>query len=364
VPELRGDERLQLRRAGIEGARGSLVRWGATGGLRAPVFSRISLFFLLLCLLPLSACITVNLPVGGLRPLEETVVFGDSGPKILLIGIDGTLNESDELLPFGMGRESAVALVREQLDRARGDDAVRAILLRINSPGGSASASEQIYSEILRFKHERGVPVVAQLMGTAASGGYYVAMAADEVRAHPTTVTGSIGVIFAGVSFAGLMEKLGVEDQTLTAGEYKDVGSPLRRMKPEERAQLQAVLDDLHHRFLDVVAAGRPALSRERIARVADGRILSAAQALDAGLVDALGGIEEAAERAKARAGLTEARVVSYHRPREWASNLYNAAPAGRMPIVDLIPRGLLGPVPEPGFHYLWRPGSWRPEGD
>ena len=150
--------------------------------------------------------------------------------------------------------------VREQLDRARDDPEVRALLLRINSPGGTATASDLVYGEILRFKRERGVPVVAQLMGLATSGGYYVAMAADVVVAHPTTVTGSIGVRFVSVSLAGLMEKVGIEDQTLVAGSHKDAGSPLRRLTREERAHLQSVLDDLHSRFEQVVAAGRPNL--------------------------------------------------------------------------------------------------------
>src|SRR5262245_52055728 len=268
-------------------------------------------------------CIQVQL-WGLPRPLEETVVYGEAGPKILLLPIDGVLVEqAPEPELFGPTEDNPVSRVREQLDRAREDPEVRALLLRINSPGGTATASDLVYGEILRFKQERGVPVVAQLMGLATSGGYYVAMAADVVVAHPTTVTGSIGVRFVSVSLAGLLEKLGIEDQTLTAVVHKDAGSPLRRLAPDERAHLQSVLDDLHARFQQVVAAGRPGLPPGGLERVADGSIFSARQALELGLVDEVADLEESVARAQRAAGLSQARVIRYHRPREYANNMY-----------------------------------------
>ncbi|TFG96688.1 MAG: signal peptide peptidase SppA, partial [Myxococcales bacterium] len=255
-----------------------LTHWGTRLG---PLFAALCLPILL------GACIQVQL-WGVPRPFQETVVYGESGPKILLLEIDGVIVEqAPEPGILGPSEDNLVSRIREQLDRARDDDEVRAVLLRINSPGGTATASDLVYSEILRFKRERKVPVVAQLMGLATSGGYYVAMAADLVIAHPTTVTGSIGVRFVSVSLAGLLEKLGIEDQTLTAGQHKDAGSPLRRLTPEERAHLQSVLDDLHTRFEQVVVAGRPKLPPGGLERVADGSIFSAPQALKLGLVDA-----------------------------------------------------------------------------
>lgn len=294
---------------------------------------------------------------GGARePLVETVIYGDSGPKIALIDIDGVISEQAEESEFlEPAREGMPARVREQLEHARDDASVKALLLRINSPGGSVTASDILYQEVLRFKRERGVPVVAHLLGVAASGGYYVAMAADEVIAQPTTVTGSIGVIFIGLNLSGLMRKIGVTDQTLTAGDQKDAGSWLRPMKPAERANLQAILDDMHARFKQVVVAGRPRLDAARVAALADGRIYSADQALANGLVDALGDLEQTVAVAQRRAGLASSRVVIYHRPREYRQNLYTQAPA--------LPRALrleLAPplaLPRPGFLYLWAPG-------
>jgi len=304
-----------------------------------------------------AGCVSIRVFDGSRRELVETVVAGDEGPKILLLEIDGVLRESTEDRGlFAPDRESSVARVREQLDRAREDSEVRALLLRVNSPGGTVTASDLIYREIVRFKQDRDVPVVAQLMGIAASGGYYVAMAADRVRAEPTTVTGSIGVLFLGVSFAGLMDKLGIEDQTLTAGEYKDAASPLRRMTPEERAQLQSVLDDLHARFQRVVARGRSELDEQRVAALSDGRVFSASQAEAQGLVDDIGGLDEAIAEAERLAGLHTSRVVTYHRPREWKQNVYSKSALPSALRLELVPWPEA--IERPAFLYLWSPGS------
>jgi protease-4 len=305
---------------------------------------------LALALLPLG-CITINLRGGPPEKLVETTVHGKSGSKILLLSLDGVLTEKPEAQIFGTG-ESIVARVREELEKARKDDEIRALLLRINSPGGTVSASDNLYDEILRFKRERKLPVVAQLMGLATSGGYYVAMAADHVIAQPTSVTGSIGVIFGGVNLAGLMEKIGVEDQTLVSGAFKDAGSALRRMSPEERAQLQSVLGDMFDRFLQVVGDGRPELEAEAIARLADGRIYSAPQALSEGLVDEVGSIDTAVSTAERAAGLERSRVVTYHRPREHRANLYSASLT--TPRFDLDIRRALPQLPSAAFLYLW----------
>ena len=202
-------------------------------------------------------------------------------------------------------------------------------------------------------------PVVAQLMGAGTSGAYYVAMAADEVRAYPTTVTGSIGVIIAGINVSGLMERFGVADQTITTGPFKDAGSPLRPMRPEERAQLESVARDLFGSFLDVVEAGRPKLARARIEALADGRVYSGPQALESGLVDALGDLPEAVEAAKKASGIAgEARVVVYHRPGQEPEGLFWASAAAPPAAPSLDPSELAGP----SFLYLWSPGLTLPD--
>jgi protease-4 len=301
--------------------------------------------------------VTVQLFGGAREPLVETVIYGDSGPKIALIDIDGVISEQAEdrefLEPSG---EGMVARVREQLEFARDDASVRALLLRINSPGGSVTGSDILHQEVMRLKRERALPVVAHFLGVAASGAYYVAMAADEVIAQPTTVTGSIGVIFLGVNVAGLMQKIGVADQTLTAGDQKDAGSWLRPMKPAEREHLQAVLDDMHDRFKQIVVAGRPRLDAKRVDALADGRIFSADQALAYGLVDGLGDLEQAVSVAQRRAGIQTSRVVIYHRPREYRQNLYTRAPTPpHLLRLEIAPSGSLA---RPGFLYLWAPGQ------
>jgi protease-4 len=301
-------------------------------------------------------CISIDLPGGVPKPLVEETIYGESGPKILMVQIDGIIKEEpDATSILGFTEENMVARLREELDRAREDEDIRALLLRINSPGGTVTASDILYDEILRFKKDRGIPVVAQLMGVAASGGYYIAMAADEIVAHPTTVTGSIGVIWMNVSLAGLMEKIGVEDQTIKTGSFKDAGSMLRRMTPAERDQLHSVLNDMFVRFKSVVGQGRENLEPEAIEALADGRIYSASQALDAGLVDRIGSIHEAVRRTEARAGIATSRVVSYHRPSEYRQNLYTRTPPGTIE--------LRLPTPWPGVHgpafmYLWAPGQ------
>lgn len=308
-------------------------------------------------------CITIHLPGTRIEPLVETVVEGgdDATAKILLLEIDGVIRETPESTNFfGGPQEGMVGRLREELDRARADREIRALLLRIHSPGGTVTGSDQLYREILRFKREREVPVLAQLMGIATSGGYYVALAADEIHAEPTSVTGSIGVIFSGLNVAGLMEKIGVEDQTLTTGDFKDSGSMLRRMRPEERAQLQSVLDDLYARFVEVVDEGRDGLDAEQVRELADGRIYSARQALELGLIDAIAPLDDTLGRVRELAGIDSARLVTYHRTNEHASNFYS-----RPPRPAPAPRARLLPEPfdgrGPAFLYLWAPGVGTP---
>jgi len=317
-----------------------------------------------LALVPLAwlaaGCVTIQTLGARRQPLVETVVLGETGPKVLLLDVDNVISEIDMEGPLGIGGvESTVARVREQLDKAKEDDAVKALLLRINSPGGGVTASDVVYHEILAFKQERKVPVVAQMMGMATSGGYYVAMASDWILAHPTTVTGSIGVISAGINLSGLMEQHGVTNQTLTGGAFKDAGSPLRPMTPAERAYLQAVVDEMHARFREVVKQGRPALSEPQVLALADGRVYTANQALEHGLVDAIGYLTDAVDELERRIDAPEVRVVSYHRQREWRSNIYSTAPAAPRSRADLA--GALGLDRGPAFLYLWWPAGLAP---
>jgi protease-4 len=310
----------------------------------------------LAALLAAPGCISIDLAALGDKTMQETVISGERGPKLAIIEIDGILTGQPERNWIGVESQSTVARVTEQLDMARRDRDVAAVLLRIDTPGGTATASELLYHEILKFKRERGIPVHAQLMGTATSGGYYLAMAADRVVAHPTTITGSIGVIFVGVEVSGLMSKLGITDQTVTAGQYKDAGSPLRPRTPAEQAQFQAIIDDLHEVFRERVDQGRPGLDRAQVDALSDGRIFSATQARDAGLVDAIGSLDDTAAAIRNRLGVAEMRVIRYHRPQEWRRTVYDRGAGAPVLRVDL--GSWLTPLQQPGFHYLWWPGA------
>lgn len=315
--------------------------------------------FLLACLVAalVSGCVTVNI-APETRPLVEKVLEGEGPHKVVVIGLEGTISEAKPRPtplslrePVGM-----IALLKEQLDKAEKDEAVRAVVLKINSPGGSVTASDIVYHELAAFKNRKRVPVVAALMDVAASGGYYAACAADRIVAHPTTVTGSIGVLVIKVSAAGLLEKIGIRNETITAGEKKDMWSPLRPLTPEERLVFEGIIGSLDARFLEVVkAARRP--SPDSLAVFSDARILDAREALRLGLVDQLGYVDDAIEVAKDLAGIEEARVVTYARPREWRHNVYNVMGPPEAPAMLGLDAGWLSTL-TPGVHflYLWAP--------
>jgi protease IV len=210
------------------------------------------------------------------------------GQKVAIVEIEGTIVDTSDLV-----RE-----LREDLDNS----AVRAIVVRINSPGGVVGPTQEVY-EALRRLRKAGKPVVASLGAVAASGGYYIAAAADRIYANPGTLTGSIGVIMQLANVEGLFKKIGVDYVVVKAGAHKDIGNPSRPMTPEERRILQALLDDVHAQFIDAVADGRH-LERRAVVAFADGRIFSGAQAKRLQMVDALGGLEDAVEGAAALAGL------------------------------------------------------------
>ncbi len=319
---------------------------------------------LLVLLLGTSGCF-VSLGSGLLggreRPLEETTVEGEGRAKVLVIDVSEVISDVPTRRAFGLlEEESTVGRIQSELKKAEDDGRVKALVLRINSPGGGVTASDEIYTELLRFKKKEHVPVVAALGDLAASGGYYIACAADHIVAHPTTVTGSIGVILMSLNVEGLLGKVGVRNETFKAGEHKDLLSPFRGATPEERKIVQTILDSLHTRFITVVRESRMSLDVGRLPELTDGRIFDASQALAAGLVDQIGDLRTAIEAAKGAAGLERARVVMYHRSGETRENIYSSA-AGLPAQVNLLPidlGALTGAGPR--FMYLWAPGLGR----
>jgi protease-4 len=203
----------------------------------------------------------------------------DAREKIALIRIEGVIVDSKVIV--------------EDLHRYAEDESIKAILLRIDSPGGAVAPSQEIYDEVLRVREEDGKKVVTSMGTVAASGGYYIASATDIIFANPGTLTGSIGVIMELTNFQGLLEKVGLKSVTIKSGKNKDVGSPFREMKKEERALLQSVLDDVHSQFIEAVSQGR-SLELDVVRSLADGRIFTGRQAKAVGLVDELGSLDAA----------------------------------------------------------------------
>src|SRR5262245_13424844 len=332
------------------------------------MISRAALAAASAAVLFLSGCILYSpIDLGALGspgPLRENVILGTAGPKIVLVDVSGVISDEPERSTLGISRrQSLVAETKSVLEVAADDDQVAALLLRIDSPGGSVSASDTIYHEILSWKTEHKKPVVAFFNGISTSGAYYLAMASDQIVAHPASVTGSIGVIMPGISIEGLMDKYGVADQTLTSGPYKDAGSILRDMRPEEKKQLQSVIDDLYARFTEVVAAGRPNLDKAKIKTPADGRVYSAQQALAAGLVDQIGYLEDAVADLQKRAGVAQSQVVKYTRGNDTAENVYSRAPDLGLSLqsLELALQALQRNGLNPGFYYLWPYGVRLP---
>jgi protease-4 len=289
-------------------------------------------------------------------PLREVTLEGRAQEKIQVIPITGLITDApkDRVIRT---MPSMVQEVVSHLHLAEKDDKVKVVLLKIDTPGGTATASDILYHEILAFKARTGKKVVVCMMNLATSGGYYVSLPADRIIAHPTTVTGSVGVILMRPEVSGLMEKIGVGVQVNKSGENKDMGSPFRPITPVEENMLQDLADTLGKRFVDLVEQHR-GLHGERLATVADARVFLADAAVDAGLVDKIGYLSDAIAEAKQIAGLAaDARVVTYRRTEYPDDNLYNTLTSGSrtgpMPLVDMGPITDLLAL-DAGFYYLW----------
>jgi protease-4 len=292
-----------------------------------------------------AGCVTVKVSLfEEPAPLKEKTISGYGGDKILLMDVSGVVLEGPHrILGFTSGVTSP-SRVKEELEKATQDDRVKAVVLKINSPGGTVSAADVILHELKAFKAKKGVPVVVCLQGLAASGGYYVAQAGDTIIAYPTCITGSIGVIAMKFNLQELMNKVGVGEDVVKSGKWKDFWSPFRPATPQEKEMMQHIIDDFYREFVNVVAQGRK-LSLKQALAVADGRIFTASEARDLGLVDQLGYLDDAIELARTKAGLeTGAKVVIYHRPGSYKPTIYSL-----LPDLDMV---------GPQFLYLWWGGG------
>jgi protease-4 len=303
----------------------------------------------------LAGCFTINLPPGP-GPLQEKQVGGSGSSKVLMLDLVGMISSSEEHGFYPI--PSQVARMKEALTKAAADPDVQSLVLRINTPGGTVTASDVLYHELRLFKQKKKVPIIASIMDVGASGGYYVAMGTDKIVAHPSSVTGSLGVIMLTMNANGLLEKIGVQASAITSGPKKDMGSPFRAMTDEERAIFQGVINGLYERFLAVIKEGRRNLTADEIRKLADGRIYSGEQAKAVGLVDSVGYLDDAIELAKREAGLTEARIVVYQEAGEYRHNIYSRAlgpGTGANPLMNFDLMALVRSG-TPQFMYLWMP--------
>ena len=308
----------------------------------------------------LSGCIRVDIPLLlPLGELHERTIEGEGKSKLLLMDITGFISEKER--SGGMKEKpSMVAEVKEALQKAEKDEDIAGVILRINSPGGTVTASDTILHELLAFKTRKKIPLYACITGVGTSGGYYIATAADEISAHPTAITGSIGVLFMRFNVEGLLTKIGVSEKNIKSGEMKDILSPFRPATAEEEKILQEIISNLHQRFVEVVLA-RPGstLTREQLERLADGRIFTAEQAKAARLIDRVGYLDDAVTAMKNKLNLKDAKVVSYHRPGSYRGTIYSGPALESPQVINLINVNADGLELLSGteFMYLWKPG-------
>lgn len=241
-----------------------------------------------------------------------------------VIRIEGTITDDES--GWG-GTTNSLRRIMEKMQNARQDNTVAAVVIRINSPGGSAAAAQEVAKEVQRLK-ESGKTVVISMGDVAASAAYWIASQGDAIVANPATITGSIGVIMQWQSFEELLKKIGVQSETIKSGPHKDIGSPLRPMTSEEREILQNIVDDTYEQFLSDVARGREGkISAERVRELADGRIFTGRQALEEGLVDSLGNFYDAVRIAAAMGGIEgEPQVREFGEESPWEVFFSNLA--------------------------------------
>jgi protease-4 len=296
----------------------------------------------------------INLfPQAG--PLKEVVLEGIGEEKVLVLSINGSITDQpkEKLL------RTRPAMVQEfvsHLRLAEKDPQIKAVLLKVNSPGGPVTASDILYHEIGSFKERTGKKLVVSMMSVAASGGYYLSLPADWIMAHPTTVTGSVGVIFMRPCVSVFMEKVGFSMNVSKSGAHKDMGSPFKPTNEVDDTLFQELTDQMAQRFHSLVQKHRK-LTPEQMEQVATARIFLAPDAKEVGLVDEIGYLKDALAKTKSMAGLADdAKVITFRRYDSKEDNIYNPAMQNRDGAISAgIPKltNFVG-MPEAGFYYIW----------
>jgi len=311
-------------------------------------------------------------PVPSTYKLDEVQAepgSGFFGGKVAIIEVEGLLSDSRSsgLLSLSPG-ENTLSLFTEELQRAETDSAVKAVVLRVNSPGGTVTSSDAMYDMVNRFRKKTGKPVVASIQEVGASGAYYVSCAADKIVAQPTSVVGSVGVVFESLEFEGTLAKLGITPITVKSGTLKDMGSPFKTLEPNERDIMQSMIEEYFARFIGVVRHNRSiaeepnfdlsTYAKAPYAGVFSGRVFSGARGVELGLIDQTGLLQDAIDLARTMAHAPGASVIQYKRPYGYSGSIYASSDVNppetgvtrlQLPGADSVLPG--------GFYYLWRAG-------
>ncbi len=247
-------------------------------------------------------------------------VVSEGGPnKVVQLFVTGVISGQAS----SPGTPPMNEVIAEQLRRIEEDEMVRAVVLRVDSPGGEVVATDEIHQRLLQMKAKRNIPLIISMGSTAASGGYYLATAGDAIFANRNTITGSLGVIFTLVNYAETAARFGIKEYVIKSGRFKDIGSPVRPLSEEERSIFQRLVNESYENFVTVISQGRR-MSRERVREIADGRVYSGRQAKDLGLIDEFGDLDAATDYALARTGEQEATVVRYSEAFSWGNLLFS----------------------------------------
>lgn len=311
-----------------------------------------------------SGCLNFDLASLFDPELEEHLVKEaekSTRNKILMIDISGVI--TSETLGGGLFSEASATpeKLKRILSKAAEDSKIKAIILRIDSPGGEVTASDIMYHDLKKYKEKTGIPIYTSMMSIACSGGYYIACASDKIYTHPTTVTGSIGVIARFPNMKGLADKIGYREEVIKSGGMKAIGHPLVNMSPEEKEILQNMINEMYENFLSVVAENRPGLKKgQALRKIADGRIYTAKQAVKLKLTDGIAYLDDVIDKVIKENSLSAANVISYIYGRPKDNNIYSKVPMiikNETNIMKIGTKSITGQN-KPGFYYIWSAGE------
>lgn len=272
-----------------------------------------------------TGCAFVSVDLASLTqisPLEERVIREGSKEKILVVEILGLIRTTGSRDTF-IQRQGTLERLDNVLDKAKKDDGIKGVILKIDSPGGSYTASDLVFRRIREYKASQNIPVVGCIVDQGTSGAYMAALSTDYIIALPSSVVGNVGVLLPSISLGGLMEKLGIDNQTITSGDLKDAGTPLRDMTEQEYALLRGIVMEFHSNFMNTVRETRP-VTEQDVAVFQDGRVVTSTTGKALHLIDEVGYYEDALKKIESLTGIEKPTVVVYRRKGENQGGFYS----------------------------------------